>query len=93
MSVAYMLLPVEATPLMDLHGALSDACPPSPGKDKKAEPPEPGSIMEPGSHQSVAVLGIALIAMGEDIGAEMSLRQFSHLVSEPPSLPGRVLCW
>lgn len=75
--------------------------PPSPAKDKKAEPPEPGSIMEPGSHQSVAVLGLALIAMGEEIGAEMSLRQFSHLVSElltllapcgadsQPSSPGR----
>ena len=30
--------------------------------------------------QGFAVLGIALIAMGEDIGAEMSLRQFNHLV-------------
>jgi len=35
--------------------------------------------------QAFAVLGIALIAMGEEIGAEMSLRQFNHLVS-------RVLC-
>ena len=31
--------------------------------------------------QAFAVLGIALIAMGEDIGAEMSMRQFNHLVS------------
>jgi len=30
--------------------------------------------------QSFAVLGIAMIAMGEDIGAEMSMRQFNHLV-------------
>jgi 26S proteasome regulatory subunit N1 len=30
--------------------------------------------------QAFAVLGIALLAMGEDIGAEMSLRQFNHLV-------------
>lgn len=30
--------------------------------------------------QSYAVLGLALIAMGEDIGAEMSLRQFGHLM-------------
>jgi hypothetical protein len=29
-----------------------------------------------------AVIAIALIAMGEDIGAEMSLRQFNHLVSD-----------
>lgn len=31
--------------------------------------------------QGFAVIGVALIAMGEDIGAEMSLRQFNHLVS------------
>jgi 26S proteasome regulatory subunit N1 len=30
--------------------------------------------------QAFAVIGIALVAMGEDIGAEMSLRQFNHLV-------------
>ena len=29
---------------------------------------------------AVAVLGIALIAMGEDIGADMCLRAFGHLV-------------
>lgn len=33
------------------------------------------------SFQAFAVISIALIAMGEDIGAEMSLRQFNHLVS------------
>ena len=42
---------------------------------------EPGSIGEPGSHQAICVLGIALIAMGEDIGAEMALRTFNHLVN------------
>ena len=31
-------------------------------------------------HQAIATLGIAVIAMGEDIGADMSLRQFDHLV-------------
>lgn len=36
-------------------------------------------------HQAIATLGIAVIAMGEDIGADMSLRQFDHLV-RPPSL-------
>lgn len=30
--------------------------------------------------QGVAVLGIALIAMGEEIGAEMALRTFGHLL-------------
>ena len=48
---------------------------------KDAEQVEPGAIGEPGSHQAVCVLGIALIAMGEDIGAEMALRTFNHLVS------------
>lgn len=32
------------------------------------------------SKQAVAVLGIALIAMGEDIGSEMAYRSFGHLV-------------
>jgi 26S proteasome regulatory subunit N1 len=31
--------------------------------------------------QSIAVIGIALIAMGEEVGAEMALRHFQHLVS------------
>lgn len=31
-------------------------------------------------HQAVAVLGIALIAMGEEIGTEMSFRAFDHLL-------------
>ena len=33
------------------------------------------------SSTAVAVLGIALIAMGEDIGTDMSFRTFGHLVS------------
>lgn len=33
------------------------------------------------SFQAFAVIAISLIAMGEDVGAEMSLRQFNHLVS------------
>lgn len=32
------------------------------------------------SHQAVAVLGIALMTIGEDIGTEMSLRTFDHLL-------------
>lgn len=30
---------------------------------------------------AAAVLGIAMIAMGEEIGAEMALRSFGHLVN------------
>ena len=48
---------------------------------KKEDKSDPGSLNEPGSHQALAVLGIALISMGEDIGAEMSLRTFNHVVS------------
>lgn len=45
-------------------------------KDKKNETPEAD-----GNHQGIATLGLAAIAMGEDIGMEMSLRSFNHLVS------------
>ena len=44
-------------------------------KDKKTE-----STEADGSHQGIATLGLAAIAMGEDIGMEMSLRSFNHLV-------------
>ena len=33
------------------------------------------------SHQAVAVLGIALIGMGEEVGSQMAMRSFAHLVS------------
>ncbi|KAF9561442.1 26S proteasome regulatory complex, non-ATPase subcomplex, Rpn1 subunit [Agrocybe pediades] len=42
--------------------------------DKKDEPKKDDTF------QAFAVIAIALIAMGEDIGAEMSLRQFNHLM-------------
>lgn len=42
----------------------------------------PCLVLMPVSLQGVAVLGIALIAMGEEIGAEMALRTFGHLVSD-----------
>ena len=32
------------------------------------------------SHQAVAVLGIAMIAMGEDLGRSMAVRTFDHLL-------------
>jgi len=31
-------------------------------------------------HQSIAVLGIALIALGEEVGSEMALRSYDHLL-------------
>jgi len=54
-------------------------------KDKakeNKENPESMESTEPkqdDTFQAFAVLGIALVAMGEDIGAEMSMRQFNHL--------------
>lgn len=47
-------------------------------KDKKDKDKKETADM--GSHQGVAVLGIALIAMGEEIGSEMALRTFGHLL-------------
>ena len=44
-------------------------------KDKKEE------SSEIGMQQAVAAIGVALIAMGEDNGAELSLRNFKHPVS------------
>ena len=42
-------------------------------------------------HQGVATIGIALIAMGEEVGAQMALRQFQHLVSHAPPAHRAVL--
>lgn len=56
------------------HLNAKDAEPELEGEKKKAETKQDDTF------QAFAVLGIALVAMGEDIGAEMSLRQFNHLV-------------
>ncbi|KAG7459101.1 26S proteasome non-ATPase regulatory subunit 2 [Solea senegalensis] len=48
-------------------------------KDKK-DKDKKDSAADMGSHQGAAVLGIALIAMGEEIGSEMALRTFGHLL-------------
>ncbi|KJH47377.1 Proteasome/cyclosome repeat protein [Dictyocaulus viviparus] len=42
-------------------------------KDKESKP-------DLSSQQAVAVLGIGLIAMGEDVGSQMALRMFGHLI-------------
>jgi len=46
-------------------------------KENKEEKPE---TKQDDTFQAFAVLAVALIAMGEEIGAEMSLRQFNHLM-------------
>lgn len=42
-------------------------------------------------YQGIAVLGLALIAMGEDIGQDMSLRHFAHLMHYGNSLIRRAV--
>ncbi|KAL7991043.1 hypothetical protein Chor_014473 [Crotalus horridus] len=49
-------------------------------KKEKKDKEKKESSADMGAHQGVAVLGIALIAMGEEIGAEMALRTFGHLL-------------
>lgn len=49
-------------------------------EDKKDEKDKEKGTLDHSSQQAVAVLGIALIAMGEDIGAEMACRAFGHLL-------------
>jgi len=46
-------------------------------KDKKKDD---DSASQNAAHQAAAVLGIAMIAMGEEIGSEMALRSFGHLL-------------
>lgn len=43
-------------------------------------------LTEDAEHQMAAVIGIGLITMGEDVGSEMALRAFDHLLHycEPP---------
>lgn len=48
------------------------------GGDKKLSAEESRRIAT--AEQAVAVLGIAMIAMGEELGAEMSVRAFGHLL-------------
>lgn len=46
-------------------------------KDKKKDEE---AAAQNAAHQAAAVLGIAMIAMGEEIGSEMALRSFGHLL-------------
>jgi 26S proteasome regulatory subunit N1 len=48
-------------------------------KDSKKEQ-EKDNQLASNMHQAVAVIGIALISMNEEIGAEMALRSFGHLL-------------
>ncbi|KAG5635729.1 hypothetical protein H0H81_010267 [Sphagnurus paluster] len=61
---------------IDTTGADKDKDKAKDGKEKEETKDE----KRDDTFQSFAVLAVALIAMGEDIGAEMSLRQFNHLM-------------
>lgn len=52
------------------------AAPAADGEEKEKE-----KVEQDMTYQAFAVIGIALIAMGEEVGAAMCLRQFNHLVS------------
>jgi 26S proteasome regulatory subunit N1 len=52
----------------------------SPSVEENKEEAKEENNPKDDTFQAFAVLGIALLAMGEDIGAEMSFRQFNHLV-------------
>ncbi|KAK3737228.1 hypothetical protein QZH41_010857, partial [Actinostola sp. cb2023] len=50
-------------------------------KSKDAKDKEKKEEKDPdGSHQGIAVLGIALISVAEEIGSQMALRAFNHLL-------------
>ncbi|KAK8847370.1 hypothetical protein IAR55_005228 [Kwoniella newhampshirensis] len=57
--------------------APTTAAVPAPAAEEEAKETKPESL----KHQAFATIGIALIAMGEDVGAEMALRQFQHLMT------------
>jgi 26S proteasome regulatory subunit N1 len=61
----------EAAPASPTEGASAE------GETTEEEKPKEKSLR----HQGVATIGIALVAMGEEVGAEMALRQFQHLAS------------
>ena len=49
-------------------------------KDEKEEKKDSDSKADLSMQQSVAVIGLALVAMGEEIGSEMLFRTFGHLL-------------
>jgi hypothetical protein len=54
------------------------ATPPTPKAAKKAA--EEAATTQSCLSQAIAVLGIPLVAMGEEVGSQMSLRLYGHLV-------------
>ena len=75
-----------ATPTTDTpvaQNSVEAPVPPAPGQSADANDDaedEEEEEAKPLKYQAAATIGIALIAMGEEIGSEMALRQFQHLV-------------
>merc|ERR1719220_3415318 len=61
-------------------GAKTDADKKTEAEKKEKEKAASESTPDLSSQQAVAVIGLALIAMGEDIGSEMLFRHFGHLL-------------
>lgn len=67
--------------------AETPATDPAQAEAAKGVPPAPGRTPDPDfpatsfTYQAFSTIGIALIAMGEDVGSEMALRQFQHLMT------------
>lgn len=68
----YAQVPTTDEPMEDTAVAAGGAG----GDEQAATAPEEVDMRK----QAMATIGIALIAMGEEVGAEMALRQFQHLV-------------
>jgi 26S proteasome regulatory subunit N1 len=79
--------PAEGAPTTPEDAAEAPAPAPAASSAGANEEPKPAPDM---THQALAVIGIALVAMGEDVGAEMALRHFQHLV-RLPSASGNLL--
>ncbi|KAI0088858.1 armadillo-type protein [Irpex rosettiformis] len=68
-----------------LHLCDEHIVPPKEKEEKEKEDKKEGeetneAPVKDDTFQALAVIGIALVAMGEDIGSEMALRQFNHLM-------------
>jgi 26S proteasome regulatory subunit N1 len=61
--------------------AAATAAEAAPAADAAGDKDKDKEVKDGCNYQSVAVIGIALIAMGEEVGSEMALRHFQHLVS------------
>lgn len=49
-------------------------------KEKEKKSDDKDAALASNAHQAIAVIGISLIAMNEEIGADMALRAFGHLL-------------